>query len=98
MQIKDVEKYMDHLEMNLLLINKQNLNYVRELKIIHLLFHLFQLSIMLHHFYMQLIKQVYQDVLMNAIHVRWKENVPIRLFLIDQYLLDEKILHKPNLF
>jgi hypothetical protein len=46
---------------------------------------------------MQLIKQVYQDVLMNAIHVHWKENVPILLVLMDLYLLDEKILHKPNL-
>jgi hypothetical protein len=45
---------------------------------------------------MQLIKQVYQDVLMNAIHVHWKENVPILLALIDQYLSDEKILHKPS--
>jgi hypothetical protein len=92
----DVVIDMDHLEMNLLLINIQNLNYVHELKIIHLLFHLFQLSIMLNHFYMQLIKQVYQHELMNAIHVHWIENVPILLVLIDQYLSDEMILHKPK--
>jgi hypothetical protein len=97
MQIKDVGKDMDHLEMNLELINIQNLNYVHELKIIHLLYHLFQLSIMLNHFYMQLIKQVYQHVLMNAIHVHWIENVPILLVLIDLYSLDGMILRKPNL-
>ena len=96
MQIKVVEKDMDHLDKNLLLINIQNLNYVHELKIIHLLFHSFRLSIMLNHFYRQLIKQVYQYVWINAIHVHWKENVPILLLLIDQCLSDEKILHKPN--
>ncbi len=60
-----------------------------------MLYHLFQLSIVLNYFYRQLKELMYQYGLMNAIHEHWKENEPIRWVLIDHYLLNEQILHKP---
>jgi hypothetical protein len=45
---------------------------------------------------MQSIEPMYQYGLMDAIHEHWKRNEPIQLVLIDRYLLDVKISHKPN--
>ena len=97
MQVMVDVMHKDLHEMYLILINMLNRYYVHEQKIIHLQYHLVQLSIMLNHFYRQLIGLMYQYVLMNAIHERWKENGPIQQVLTDHYLQDARILHKPIL-
>ena len=45
------------------------LDYVHELKIVHLRCHWFQWSTEIDQFYMQLKERVYQTELMDAIHV-----------------------------